>query len=361
MRVLHLYRPRLPGIRAQAIQVVHVCEALARAGHTITLLADRGPGATTPADALRALGLEPHPRFDLRLAPVAQPGLAGLWFRAMVQAWMAGPPGLVLARDKRRLVAAVGPRGRHAVALEAHELDSALATERGEDAAPVRALEAAALARADLLIANCGGTLAAWEDAWGPALPRVRGVLHNAIAPSRARPDPRETAPVVLGAGSLRAMKGIGPALRAAADAGLAVHWIGGDADERAALGALPATVHLRPALPYPEVPEHLAAARVLLVPLMDNRFGRALTSPLKVWDALATPRPVVTPDLPTMRDIAERTGAPFFFHPPGDAAALAAAVRAAAAAPPRTAIVRTWDQRQAELDALLAAAGVGP
>jgi hypothetical protein len=359
MRVLHLYRPRLPGIRAQAIQVVHVCEALARAGHTVTLLADRGPGATTPAAALLALGLTPHPGLDLRIAPVTQPGLAGLWFRAAVAAWMAGPPGLILARDKRRLVAAVGPRCRHAVALETHELDSALVADRGEDPAPVRALEAAALARADLLVANCGGTLAAWEDAWGPRLPAARGVLHNAIAPSRARPVPQETARVVRGAGSLRAMKGIGPALRAAADAGLSVEWIGGDDAERAALGALPAAVRLLPACPYPAVPDALATARVLLVPLQDNRFGRALTSPLKVWDALATPRPIVAPDLPTLREIAALTGAPLHLHPPGDAAALAAAVRAAAAAPPRPAVVRTWDTRQAELARVLAAAGV--
>ena len=40
MRLLHLYRPRLPGLRAQAIQVVHTCRALSEQGFSVTLLAD---------------------------------------------------------------------------------------------------------------------------------------------------------------------------------------------------------------------------------------------------------------------------------------------------------------------------------
>ena len=106
MRIFHLYRPRLPSLRAQAIQVLHACHALAARGHTVTLLADRA-GTGRPEEALEVMGLQPVEGLDLRIAPTAQSGLAGLWFRASLARWWTGAPGLVLARDKRRLQAAM--------------------------------------------------------------------------------------------------------------------------------------------------------------------------------------------------------------------------------------------------------------
>ncbi len=39
MRIVHLYRPQVPDLRAQAIQVMHSCHALVRRGHTVKLFA----------------------------------------------------------------------------------------------------------------------------------------------------------------------------------------------------------------------------------------------------------------------------------------------------------------------------------
>ena len=66
-RVLVLYRPRLPSLRAQAIQVTHAAHALAARGFAVTVLADRGGDG----DPLASFGLEPISGLDLRVAPSA--------------------------------------------------------------------------------------------------------------------------------------------------------------------------------------------------------------------------------------------------------------------------------------------------
>ncbi len=343
-RALVLYRPRLPGQRAQAIQVVHAAEALARRGVEVTLLADRGAPGASPSDALRALGLRAPAGLDLRIAPVAHSGLAGLWFRAELARWWGGPPGLVIARDKRRLAAALRRHGRggHRILLETHELDSALAAEAGQDPAPWRALEAGLLPQLDGLITNCGGTLAAWEAAHDlGALPRV--VAHNAVHPARLRQG-LPVDPVARVVGSLAAAKGPGLLARAAPRSPLPIEVIG-------PVAPLPG-LRVRPPLPYPEVPAALGTARVLLLPLGTGLFARALTSPLKLWELLATDRPIVAPDLPSLREAA--AGAALHWHRPGDPDDLARAITDAAEAPPRAPRVRSWDDRLDGLGPLL-------
>lgn len=358
MRIFHLYRPRLPGLRAQAIQVLQMCRALAEEGHEVTLLADRAGEGASPEAALGALGLSPHPGLRLALAPVSQPGLAGLWFRWGLSRWAAGPPGLVYARDKRRLAAALGSLvGRHRIVLETHELDSALSAEAGEDPGPLRSLEAGLLPHLDGLVANCGGTLRAWEAAHGAALPARRVALHNGTAPDRLGAV-AEPADVIRVMGSLRSFKGPQTVLAAARRCGLPLELIGGSPAEQAALGPPPPGLRFVDPVPYPAVPAWLQGARVLLLPLADNLFGRQLTSPLKLWDYLAATAPIVAPRLPSVDEISALMGVSFFGYQPGDADSLAAALSAAWRAPRRPPTVRTWGQRAQELSAFLAEGG---
>ena len=350
-RLLLLYRPRLPGLRAQSVQVTHMAHALAARGHRVTLLADRGAGATTPAAALGALGLSPLPALDLQLCPHAHKGLAGWWFRRRLAAWWGGPPGLVLARDLSRLAAAVARHGRrHRIVVEAHGLDSLLDAEAGRDPAAARAREAAAMGVAHALVTNCGGTLAAWR-ASGHALPPVQGAIHNGTA---ARPVSVDDSGELRCVGSLRAYKGVAAIRAAAPRLPLPLVWIGGTDAERA---ATPPTAHLalRPPVPHPQVAATLAGARAVLVPLADNPFGRQLTSPLKLWDALAVGRPIVAPDLPTIDEIAALAGRSMHRYRPGDPDSLVGAVRSAAVAAPPPPFVRSWGDRAADLDAVFA------
>lgn len=325
MRVLVLYRPRLPSLRAQAIQVTHAAHALAARGFAVTVLADRG-GA---GDPLASFGLESAPGLDLRVAPTPHSTIAGLWFRAEVLRWWAGAPGIVIARDKRRLRPLLALGRRHAFVLETHELDSALAIEAGRDPAPVRALEADVVRSVDSVIANCGGTLALWEQ--HHALPARRGVVHNATSAARQR-DRYEPDGTIRIVGSTGEYKGV-------------VAW---------SETVLPFPIEIVSDVPYPEVPDLLARSSALVLPLQDNLFGRSLTSPLKLWDYLATRTPLVLPDLPSIREIVAIAQREVAWYHPSRPETFAPAVAAAVALGPRPPFLRTWAERAAEVERLL-------
>ena len=328
-RVLVLYRPRLPSLRAQAIQVTHAAHALAARGFAVTVLADRGGDD----DPLASFGLEPILGLDLRVAPSTHSTIAGLWFRAEVLRWWAGAPGIVIARDKRRLRPLLALGRRHAFVLETHELDSALAIEAGRDPEPIRALEADVARGVDAVIANCGGTLALWEQ--HHTLPARRGVVHNATSAARRR-DRYEPDGTIRIVGSTGEYKGL------AAWSGVTLPLpleIVGSAERTVA---------------YPDVPDLLARSSALVLPLQDNLFGRSLTSPLKLWDYLATSTPLVLPDLPSIREIVSIAQCHVAWYHPSRPDTFAPAVEAATAMGPRPPFLRTWAERAAEVERLL-------
>jgi glycosyltransferase involved in cell wall biosynthesis len=348
-RILLLYRPHLPGQRAQTIQVTSTARALAAAGAKVSLLADRGEEPADRRSALSNLGLDDHPNLDLRLAPLRHKTIAGLWFRAALWDWWRGPPGVIIARDQARLLQALarhGPRG-HLIVLETHELDSAQCADEGANPSEAVQRESACLAQIHGIIANCKGTLAAWRSAHGPLTHLPHRAIPNAIDPRRTRQG-KAIDPTIRVFGSFLAEKGMQFLMEAAPRLPVALHLFGGP--RSAFPDSLPANLQVFDPLPYTKVPELAAKAQALLLPLSDNRFGRSLTSPLKLWDYLATDRPIIAPDLPTIREVMDHAGQSCFYHTPGDALDLARAARAACAAPPRPPFIRSWDERAAEL-----------
>jgi len=347
-----LYRPRLPGQRAQALQTVHMADALARRGHVVTVLADRGDAPHTVAAALARVGLSESPRLQLRIAPIGQRGLAGMWFRYALAKWWKGPPGVVYARDLRRLTEAVQRHGtRHQVVLEVHGQGASAGQDNVKNG--VLEIEAAAAAVADVVVANCEGTAEAWRQAHG--LTGVK-VAHNATASARLR-GPVPSDGVVRVVGSLRSYKGWTGVLSAADGPGLRapLEIVGGSV--RQLPGPLPAGVTVRPPAPHHAIPDLLARSAALLLPLDDNRFGRELTSPLKLWDYLATATPLVLPDLPSIHRALAAVAADALsaaWYIPGHPESLRAAVDLAVCAPRRPPVLRTWDDRVAELGQVL-------
>ncbi len=348
MRVLHLYRPRIPATRAQSIQVLGTCHGLARLGCEVTLLAETGGLDIDPARALAAHGLEPVRGLDLRLYRGGNPSAAGWWFRAGVLRWLAGGPGVIYARSKR-YAAQVMAISRLPLVIEAHEVDSAQLAERGGDPRRIAALERRVYRRAAAVVANCAGTLSLLEEVHPRLLPPLRAVVHNATAAGRQRPHRPRAEPVLGYAGSLRAYKGQATLLEAARrlPAGVRVELLGGSEGERAALAGAP--VRLLGELPYREVPDRVAGWRAALLPLDDDLFGRRLCNPIKGWEYLAVGLPVVAADLPTLRELFGPAEA--CWYRPGDPASLAAAaLRALAGDAPRARRLRTWEDRAAEV-----------
>ena len=143
MRLLYLGSTDLPQTKARAIQIVHTCHALARAGAEVTLVGGRR-GHGTAAQALAQYGLAPHPRLRLlrlpilRIPPSAPPPILAQFSRVWQASYLAGlaatlpfeiarrRPDVVFARDLRTARLAAGPA--HAVgarlAFEVHGLPS---------------------------------------------------------------------------------------------------------------------------------------------------------------------------------------------------------------------------------------------
>ncbi len=351
-RILMLYRPELPGQRAQTIQVLHMARAFAERGFEVTVLGNRRDRTATPQAALRALGISACPGLHVQLAPARQRGVAGAWFRLQAYRWSRGQPGVVFARDLERLVdGATWWRDRHRVVLEVHGRTS------GDAGAPASAfdLEQAALRLAGGVVANCEGTADEWRETHGGALPGPIVVQHNGTAAGRRR-APVETDGVVRAVGSLRAFKGWHTLAEAARMRGVGpIELVGGRRTDLPGVDMLGLAV--REAVPFPEVPDLLASSSVLVLPLSDNRFGRILTSPLKLFDYLATGVPLVLPDLPSISHALLAAGADasgLERYQPGNAASLARAIRRARRQAPRSPVMRTWQHRADALIPLL-------
>ncbi|MEZ4240843.1 MAG: glycosyltransferase [Myxococcota bacterium] len=350
MDVFVLYRPEVPAPRAQSVQVLQAAHALAARGHRVALWAE---GAPTAEAALEAYGLAPTPGLDLRVARHGRTA-ASLAYRAAFAAWIARTRGrgLALARRKRHADWALRTfGGRFRLVLEVHEVDSAQAATRGEDPAPHLALERRMLAGAAGVVANCEGTLALLREVHGALPPAI--VAHNA---GRDGPGPRADAAGVGIVGSVRPYKDPDTVVAAVAAGGLPpVTWVGA----QGALAAVPGLV-AAPAVAHRDVPAVLARFRVLVVPLSPGLFGERLTSPLKLWDALASGVPTVAADTEAVRAAA---GDAVARYRPGDPVSLAAAVRRvhddeaerAALVARAAGRARRWGQRAAEIERFLA------
>ncbi len=360
-RWLWLYRPPAPSVRAQSIQVVHMAHAMACRGHHVTVAVDppRGAPAPSPAVVLAAYGLEPIDGLDLVVLP-SHPTLGSLAWRALVARWIAQDDGtgVIYARRKRYardVLRWAGARVR--LVLEVHEVDSQQDRERGADPAANFALEREVLAGAKGVVANCPGTLAllrATHDHVPPAI-----ASHNGTHAGRVR-SPVGPGEGVGYVGSVRAYKGLDVLADAARRLDATVTLVGakGQPAAEALVARSGGRVVLEDALPHHAVPDRLARFRALVLPLSPGLFGESLTSPLKLWDYLASGVPIVGADLPTLRDAAPGAYVPYI---PDDAASLERALRLVMTdEPTRAAVlaarrVRTWATRAAEVERFVA------
>jgi len=372
LRILHLYRPRLPSTRAQSIQVLGTCHGLASLGHEVTLLADP-PRDNIPveelptlADVLDFYDLPPVPTLDLKLAPTSIPGAVSFWFRkhALWWIWKAmrehAHNSVIMGRAKRYideyLVLPFGPP----VVMEAHEVDSQLALTRGEEPHDWLQLERRLLAEVDGLMTNCAGTLGLLEQVHGrEVLPPNRAVVHNATNPRRVRDHIPGAERVVGYAGSLRRFKGVSilSDLARSLPDGWIVEVLGGSPEERSALGHLGPNLRLVGELPYTEIPDRVARWHAALICLEDNLFGAHLANPLKVWDYLAVGVPLVAADLPPIREVLSPDSTEFYV--PGDVHSLVSATLRAADPERyfgvRRRRLRSWRTRALEVERVLA------
>jgi glycosyltransferase involved in cell wall biosynthesis len=391
MRILYLADIRFPLERANGIQSMETCHALARRGHQVHMIV-RPDTETPPRDPYVFYGLPRIEPLGIERAPVRGPLFArrlGYLAFAAGRSVGAGRPDVVLTRDLGiasfllRLPAAVRPPvvyETHGYAPEvAAALPSLVSTATPPSTAKRRRLagrESFVFGAADGYVTITRGLADELEERFGRR-ERLAVVPDGVRLEPDIDPAPAATGgrPVVAYAGHLYAWKGVDVLLEAIARVPEADALIVGGHErepdfERVRtlarnLGIMD-RVTFTGLVDPPRVRALLSRATMLALPNPASAISTRFTSPLKLFEYMATGRPIVASDLPAFREVLV-PGETAVLVPPGDPAALADGLRSVIADPAlgarlaaaARAAVRdyTWDRRAERLEVILSAA----
>lgn len=335
---------RFPGTRAHGIQVAAMAEALAGTGLNVDVVVPRrfpyrdadphahyGVARTFSVQriaSIDAIDLLP-PRWQ-RLPFLLQSVTFGL--RALARAAVDRGRGLLL-RDHYTLEILVGglrDADRQRLAAEVHDLPAPGGRRQ-------RVARALAAVPAVITITDALKDDLVREGLDGERILVARDGVHLhrfADLPDRdtARRQldlPRHD-PLLVYAGQLYEWKGVDTLVAALAHLpGVRLVVVGGDEVNLPRVQALadshaPGRVHFTGTVPHDQVPRHLAAADVIVLPNSGKQeISQRYTSPLKLFEAMAAERPIVASDLPSLAEVL-RHGETAWMVPADDPAALA-------------------------------------
>jgi glycosyltransferase involved in cell wall biosynthesis len=351
VNILSFADTRFPIERANGVQTMHTCHALAARGHALTLLV-RPDSTSPPRDPFVFYGLPPIT--GLSIEPITIAGAAPL--RRAYMLWtavrraLAGSFDVVFTRDLglAALLARVPAARRPALVYESHGIAPIVSEEMPRllgrpDLTPSGA-KLRRLDRRDALVWRVADTYVTITRALADDLAarygtrdRVLVVPDGAVVtPAHAPAALQSARPLVAAyAGHLYPWKGIDVFLRALALTpdvrGLIVGGHPGEADltrVRALISdlGLSARVTITGLLAPHDVAHALDDADVLVLPNTPSTISDRYTSPLKLFEYLTRGRAIVASDLPSIREVLthEQTA---LLVPAGDATSLAAAI----------------------------------
>jgi glycosyltransferase involved in cell wall biosynthesis len=395
MRILYLADIRFPLERANGIQSMATCHALASRGHDVTMIVR--PDTHTPAlDPFVFYGLPRTDRLRIEVVPLAGPPAArraGYLTYAIGRSLGRARQDLTFTRDLGlaalvlRLPSSLGAPlayEAHGIAADAAKaLPELLSSAPTASAAKLRRLErrdARVWRDADAYVTITEGLARELRRRFGER-PRI-AVVPDGVRVAAERPDPHtdhadhlhqtDQKPFTIGyAGNLYPWKGVHLVIEVIAalrdTRGLI---IGGHEreDDLARLRALVEQLDCTPRVTFTgrvapvDVAPLLKQADVLMLPNPASAISTAFTSPLKLFEYMAAGRPIVASDLPSIREILT-DGHNAVLVEPGNPQALTAAVRRLRedagfgerlARQAREDVQQyTWDRRAAKLETL--------
>ena len=389
MRVLYLADIRFPLERANGIQTMETCHALARRGHFVSLAVR--PDTQMPSrNPFEFYGVPLLARLSIEYAPVTGPELArraGYLAFAIGRMMGTSRADVVLTRDLGVASALLRvPRGmRPPIVYESHGYAPDVATALPQmlaTATPPSRQKVARLERrerhvwhaAEGYITITAGLAQEMGERFGArkfvtVVPDGTRITADRVDAIQISGDSR---PVVAYAGHLYAWKGVDvflDALRQVPDVrGLIVGGHDKEPDlarlrDRAAQLGLTDRVTFTGLVPPSAVAAYLRAARVLVLPNPASAISTRYTSPLKLFEYMAAGKPIVASDLPSIREVL-RDEENALLVTPGDPTALAAGVRRLlddATLSDRLSLTAatdvraySWDRRGERLEALL-------
>lgn len=352
MRILYLADIRFPLERANGIQTMETCYALAERGHAITLVVRRDR-VSPRRDPFAFYGLAPQARLVIEQAWVNGPAVTrrvGYLAYALSHAVARARYDVILTRDLGVAAALLRVPGRlrPPVVYESHGLASVFAEQMPSVVTGTR--PASRLKQRRLL----GRERRVWQRAEGYIT-----ITHALAADLLARFGPRDrvatipdgvrldatrcfvplqarAVPVVTYVGHLYPWKGAHLLLSALAELpGVRGVVAGGHPAEvdLPRMQALAASLGLADRVTFTgwversRIPAFLAEADVLVLPNTSTPISLHYTSPLKLFEYMAAGKPIVASDLPAIREIL-KDGHDACLVEPGNAHALAVAIR---------------------------------
>ena len=384
MRLLYLADTRFPLERANGIQTMETCHALARRGHRVRLIV-RGIGAERDPFAFYDL----PPTDALRIERIAMPSGPAVLQRA---AYLAGAlahvrrasADVVLTRDLGVASALVRFKGRRQppVVYESHGFAPIVSAALPAmlSGAPVPSpRKLARLARRERRVwLGAAGYVTITRALADELAGRFGARTAVAVVPDGARPQARAgpgsppSGPPLAGyAGHLYPWKGVDTLLEALARApSFGAVIVGGHPAEpdlarvQALAGRLGVaarvrfTGHVAPAA----VADALSEATVLVLPNRGGEVSARYTSPLKLFEYLTLGKPIVASDLPAIREVLHH-GRDAWLVAPDDPVAMAEGLETLARDPAleerlasaslELAGAYTWDRRAERLEHL--------
>lgn len=395
MRILYLADIRFPLERANGIQTIETCYALAKRSHDVSLVVR--PDTHEPArDPLTYYGLPESPRLHIERAPVSGPPFArrlGYLAFALGRAMGAQRNDVIMTRDLgvASLLVRMPRSVRAPLVYESHgyapEVAAALPglveTASKPSAAKLRRLanrEARVWEGADGYVTI---TAALEEELRTRHGSRARCAVvhdgvrvapgarfnaeHRSLVPRTAPPY----APIVAYAGHLYPWKGVDVLLEALVRVPNANGLIVGGHERESDIGRLKALaerlgigsrVEFAGIVEPSRVHEFLQRADILVLPNPSSAISTRFTSPLKLFEYMSAGRAIIASDLPSIREVLHHEVDALLVSP-GDPEAFAAAIERLVAQPGLAARIAraafdsaldySWDHRAARLEQL--------
>lgn len=351
MRIRYFADIRFPLERANGVQTMETCHALAARGHDVHLVVR--PDSRVPArDPFAYYGLPPAvPLHVEAVACFAHPEArrAAYLAHALRLGVGAGDVDVIYTRDLAvaAMFARCHPRLRPPLVYESHgyapAVSADLPTRLADGAAPSGRKQRRLERRERLVWQRAEGYVTITGGLRDELTARFGAREHVVVAADGARvppeqpplPDHRGRRPVIGYAGHLYPWKGLDvlmEALHRMPDAlGLVIGGLAGERDlvrVRALADTLaPGRVTFVGQLDPPAVAGRLTEADVLVIPNPPSRISAAYTSPLKLFEYMASGRPIVASDLPALREVLT-DGEHAVLAEAGNAEALAVALR---------------------------------
>lgn len=361
MKIIYLGNINFPMRHARSIQIVNTCNALAKQGCEVFLLVRRTTNQSVE-ECLAFYGLQPHQNLTIYRLPVIKsqrfypfPQKVSYYLSCIVMVLFLvarEAPDVIYIRDLRLAQIFIKLRLliRTRLYYESHSvsylvflgfrgLDSLTRSKHDKKIRRVRRLE-------EFVYRNVNGVIAITEHLKNMIREefRVGGIttvirdatnIYNAKSLNR-----REFKKTIYYVGQLHPWKGVNVLIRAMKHVeGAQLVIVGGItgeggvdryADELKKLAEKEEVrdkIFFQGFVPYEKTRDCLAKARVLVIPLPNNMQARYFTSPLKLFEYMASKRPIVATDLPSIQEIL-RDGENAILVEPDDPEALARGIK---------------------------------